>query len=246
MSRQFCRLYGFARDGRRPHTLRMAIDAILHRKRPKGPGRRPLEGFHWAMAVLAFDLRYRYVNLMRKKDVRRQAPDSFPWNFLSLLSVGSDFLYLRAVGISARVTTQTQRRRWSPRNRVLFSALMARRTRETERNVSLMGKRNRLLDTTEYPARPITQGRHSGHNYQDQNNSFHCHPSNHRESPRFHFTVVQNSTRFPQDTCQWIFLIFHKQTTRLFLEAWKRLAPGPTNWKMNHAGLRRRREKQSI
>lgn len=105
MSRQFCRLHCFARDGPRPHTLRMTIDAILHRQRLKRPGRRPVEGFHRTMAGLTFDLRCRYVNLMREKDMRRQAPDPFPWNFLSFFSVGSDFFDLRAVGISARVAT---------------------------------------------------------------------------------------------------------------------------------------------
>jgi hypothetical protein len=190
MSRQFCRLNCFARDGPYPHALRMTIDAVLHRQRFKRPGRRAVESFHRAMAVLAFDLGSRYVNLVREKNMWRQAPDSSPRNFLSLFSIGSDFFYLRALSISARVTTKTQRRRRSPGHRIFLRTLMACRTWETERNVSLVRKRDRLLDATEYPARPVTQGRYCGHNYQDQNNSFHCHPSNYRKSP--HLTVLRN------------------------------------------------------
>jgi hypothetical protein len=176
MSRQFCRMHGFARDGRRPHTLRMTIDAILHRQRLERPGRRPLKGFHRTVAGLTFDLRCRHVNLMRKEDLRRQAPDPLPRNVLSFFSVRQEFFDLRVVGISARVTTEAQCRWRSPRNRIFFHSLMARRTRETECNVSLMRKRNRLFDAGENAARPVTHGRHGRRNYQDQNNSFHCHP----------------------------------------------------------------------
>ena len=201
MSRQFCRLHCFARDGPRPHALRMTIDAILHRQRLERPGRRPGEGFHRTMAGLAFDLGRSYVDLMREKDVRRQAPDSSPGNFLSLFCVRSDFFYLRAFGISAGVTTQTQRRWRSPRDCVFFRSLMARRTGKTERNVSFMRKCDRLLNAAEYPARPVTHGRHAGHNYEDQNNSFHCRPFNYRESQRFCLAVLQGQRRGPQETC---------------------------------------------
>lgn len=178
MSHQFCRMHCLARDGRRPHTLRMTIDALLHRQRLQWPGRRAVEGFHRTMAGLTFDLCCRYVNLMRKKDMRRQAPDPFPRNVLSLVAVGQDFSYLRVVGISTRVTLETQCRRRSPRNRISFHSLVARGTRETECNVILMRKRNRLFDAAGHAARPVPYGRHSGRNDQDQNNSFHCHPFN--------------------------------------------------------------------
>ena len=182
MSLQFCRLHGFARDSLRPHTLRMTIDAILHRKRLKRPWRGASKRFHRAMAGLAFDLCCRYVNLVRKKNVRRQAPDSSPRNFLSLFPVSSDLLDFRALSFSAAVTTKTQRRGRPPGNCIFFRTLMACRAWQTERDVGLVRKRDRLFDAAEYSARPVAQSRHSGHNYQDQNNSFHRHPFNYRES----------------------------------------------------------------
>ena len=71
MSGQFRRMHCLARDGRRPHALRVTVDAILHRQRLERPGRRPPKGFHRTMAGLAFDLCCRYVNLVRKMDMER-------------------------------------------------------------------------------------------------------------------------------------------------------------------------------
>jgi hypothetical protein len=55
------------------------------------------------VAGLTLYLRYRHMNLMGKENMGGQTPDSFPGNLLPPLTVGADFFYLLAFGISSHV-----------------------------------------------------------------------------------------------------------------------------------------------
>ena len=81
----------------------VTTDTIVHRECFERTRGRPRKSFHRAMAGLTLYLRCRYVNLVGKKYVRRESPDSFPGNLLTLLAVGADFFYLFAFGIAAHV-----------------------------------------------------------------------------------------------------------------------------------------------
>jgi hypothetical protein len=118
---------------------------------------------------LTLYIRRRYVNLVRKKYVSRETPDSFPGNFLTLLAKGADFFYLFALSIAAHVAAQTQRRRRAARRRLFLRPLMTGSAGKIERPcVSLMRERYRLLDAG-LPTGPVTPGQASSGNQKDQN-----------------------------------------------------------------------------
>ena len=82
----------------------MAGDAIVHFKRFKRLRGWTIESFHGAMTGLTVELRYRDVDPMREKYMRRQPPHPLPGNFLTLLAKGFELTNLRTFGIPACMT----------------------------------------------------------------------------------------------------------------------------------------------
>ena len=83
--------------------------------------------------------------------MRRQTPHSLPGNFFAFLSIVFEFFYLCAFRIS-RMTRQTQCRGRPSRDDILLRALMAAGARKVELDMSLVRKRDRLLDIRVHPS----------------------------------------------------------------------------------------------
>lgn len=151
----------------------MTGDAIVHRQRFERSRRRMIESFHGSMARLASELGYSDVDAMREEHMRRQAPHALPGNFLALLTIGFEFLYLRVFGIAAGMTSQTKSRGRSASREIFLRALMAPCASDFLFDMSLVWKLDRLLDSWHTPIRPEPDRQSSNNNCTDQDDSFH-------------------------------------------------------------------------
>ena len=124
----------------------MTGNAIVHRQRFERSRRRTIERFHEPVARLTSELGYSDVDAMGEKHMRRQAPHPLPGNFLSLLTIGFEFLDLRVFRVAARMTSQTKSRGRSASHEIFLSALMATGTGDVLRDMSLVRKLDGLLD----------------------------------------------------------------------------------------------------
>jgi len=89
--------------------------------------------------------------------MRGQAPHPAPGNILSLVAKGLELGNLRAFGIAAGVTGETQRRRRTPGDEIFFGALMATGAGNFLRDVRFVRKLDGLLDRRHAPIGPVAQ-----------------------------------------------------------------------------------------
>jgi len=146
LGRHMSGVHYFDLTNSRRFRFHMTGDAIVHRQRFERSRRRTIERFHGSMARLTSELGYSDVDAMGEKHMRGQAPHPLPRNFLSLLTEGFEFLYLRVLRVAARMTSQTKSRGRSPGDQIFFSALMATRAWNVLRDMRLVRKLDRLLD----------------------------------------------------------------------------------------------------
>ena len=95
---------------------------------------------------------------MREKHMRWQAPHPLPGDVLSFVAKGLELGNLRAFGVTARVTGETQRRRRTAGDEIFFGALMATGAGNFLRDMGFMRKLDGLLDRRHAPIDPVAQG----------------------------------------------------------------------------------------
>lgn len=150
----------------------VTTDAIVHRECFERPCRRPCKSLHRTMAGLTLEPRRRHMGLVWKKNVFGETPDSSPWNLLPLFAVGADFFYLLALGVSAHVAAQTQRRGRTARHRVFLRSVVTRRAGEIQIEVSLMRKSDRLLHAG--AVHPVPRSQECSENDEKQKEAWRC------------------------------------------------------------------------
>jgi len=121
---------------------------------------------------------------------------------LSLVAKGPELADLRAFGITAGVTSETQRRRRSPGNEIFFGALMAAGAGNSLGDVSFVRKLDGLFNRRHAPINPVTEGQADKNNREDYDKSFHPRSCGHQLAT----TLLDPSQRFqnwlPQAVCQ--------------------------------------------
>ena len=212
----FCRLRRCFPAALRRLQFFVASDAVVHSEYLEGGFRRTGETLHRPVAGLAFYLRDRHVDSMRKVDMRRQTPDSPPRNLPAGLAECPELLDLLALSVASHMAAETQCGGRPARHGFLLGSIVARRAGELEIQMRLMRELDRLRSAGLYQTGPIAPGHGYADNDENQDKPYQrasCHPS----PVELFWDANSVGTTYQQALCQRMLPFFLMKQNRAFL-----------------------------